>query len=45
MPVIMMFIIFIPANNQVFGFIETFSAFIIISGLWFRSKLTGTSHV
>lgn len=45
MPLFMMFIIFIPANNQVFGFIETFSAFIIISGLWFRRKLTGTSHV
>ncbi|GKT11848.1 MAG: hypothetical protein ISEC1_P0821 [Thiomicrorhabdus sp.] len=35
MPLFALLIIFIPANNQIFGFLETFSAFIIISMLWF----------
>lgn len=37
MPLFVLMIIFIPANNQVFGFLETFSAFWIASILWFYS--------
>ncbi len=35
MPLFALLVIFIPANNQVFGFLETFSAFWVTSILWF----------
>lgn len=37
LPLFAMLVIFTPANNQVFGFLETFSAFFFMSLLWFRS--------
>lgn len=33
--------IFAPANNQVFGFLETMSAFFLLSLFWVRSKVVG----
>lgn len=39
LPLFGLLIIFIPANNQVFGFLETFSAFSIGLLLWGKSKL------
>lgn len=35
--------IFTPANNQVFGFIESMSAFIVLSFFWIRSQLVYSS--
>lgn len=41
LPLFVIMIIFTPANNQVFGFLETFSAFVILSIFWYKSvKLT-----
>ena len=37
LPLFAMLIIFTPANNQVFGYLETFSAFFFMSLLWFGS--------
>ena len=37
MPLFVLMIVFIPANNQVFGFLETFSAFFMASIFWFHS--------
>jgi hypothetical protein len=37
LPLFAMLVIFTPANNQVFGFLETFSAFFFMSLLWFYS--------
>lgn len=37
LPLFVIMIIFTPANNQIFGFLETFSAFFILSILWFKS--------
>lgn len=34
LPVFMIMIIFMPANNQIFGYIDTFSYFIVISIFW-----------
>jgi hypothetical protein len=34
MPIFLIMFIFFPANNQIFGFIDTLSYFIIISFLW-----------
>lgn len=39
LPLFVILIIFIPANNQVFGFLETLSAFFFMSLLWFRNVL------
>lgn len=33
-PVLMLMFIFIPANNQVFGYIDTFSYFLFVSFFW-----------
>jgi hypothetical protein len=41
LPLFFVMIIFMPANNQVFGFLETFSAFLIGLILWLRSSLRG----
>jgi hypothetical protein len=38
LPLFGMAFIFTPANNQVFGFIETMSAFFILSLFWVRSQ-------
>lgn len=38
LPLIGLFFIFTPANNQVFGFIESMSAFFFISIFWLRSQ-------
>jgi hypothetical protein len=35
MPIYIIMFIFFPANNQVFGYIDTFSYFIFISIFWF----------
>ncbi len=35
MPILVIFFIFLPANNQVFGFIDTISYFFAILVLWF----------
>ncbi len=35
-------IIFIPANNQIFGFLDGISAFVITSLLWYLSRLKST---
>jgi len=35
LPLFILLIIFIPANNQVFGFMDTLSYFIVISVFWF----------
>ncbi len=37
LPLFAMLIIFTPANNQVFGFLETFSTFLFMTLLWFGS--------
>ncbi|MDO8450269.1 MAG: hypothetical protein Q7T10_15840 [Rhodoferax sp.] len=37
LPLFAVFIIFTPANNQVFGYLETFSAFFFMTLLWFGS--------
>jgi len=41
-PLVALIFLFIPANNQVFGYLETFSYFLIVNILWlfssFRSK-------
>lgn len=37
LPLFAILIIFIPANNQVFGYLETFSAFLFMTVLWFAS--------
>lgn len=38
-PLFVLFMVFIPANNQVLGFMGTFSYFVIVSFLWlFESK-------
>lgn len=37
LPLFGVLFVFMPANNQVFGFLETFSAFFFMSLLWFRS--------
>jgi hypothetical protein len=41
MPLFVMIIIFTPANNQVFGYLETFSTFFFSSLLWFASVYKG----
>lgn len=35
MPILVVFFIFLPANNQIFGFIDTISYFFAILALWF----------
>jgi hypothetical protein len=35
LPLFILMVIFTPANNQVFGFLETFSAFLFFSLFWF----------
>lgn len=35
LPIFMLMFIFFPANNQIFGYIDTFSYFIFISVFWF----------
>lgn len=37
LPLFVIMIIFTPANNQIFGFLETFSAFFLLTILWVRS--------
>jgi hypothetical protein len=37
LPLFALIIIWMPANNQVFGYLETFSAFLFLSILWFCS--------
>lgn len=37
MPLFAVMVVFIPANNQVFGFLETFSAFFVLTALWLHS--------
>ena len=34
LPMFVIMIIFIPANNQIFGFLETFSTFFLLTLLW-----------
>lgn len=38
MPIFGIMFIFFPANNQVFGYIDTFSYFLVLSLLWFFSS-------
>jgi hypothetical protein len=38
LPIFVILIIFIPANNQVFGYIDTLSYFIFVSILWFFER-------
>jgi len=38
LPLFAMLIIFTPANNQVFGYLETLSAFFFMTLLWFGSR-------
>jgi len=37
LPLFAIIIIFTPANNQVFGYLETLSAFLLMTLFWFRS--------
>jgi hypothetical protein len=46
LPVLAILVIFIPANNQVFGFIDTLSYFVVVSLFQlFRSRKLRSSHV
>ncbi|MNJ18005.1 hypothetical protein D3C77_122970 [compost metagenome] len=38
-PLFAVLVVFIPANNQVFGYLETFSAFFVLTALWLYSVL------
>ncbi|WP_257285965.1 hypothetical protein [Endozoicomonas sp. SESOKO1] len=46
-PLIALLFLFIPANNQVFGYLETFSYFLFVNLLWFFSsfKIRRSHHL